>query len=171
MSNKKNNSELRITNYELRTGNSLEGFTLIELILAVSLIVIVSAVSMIGFTQYNDAQQLRNAALNVMLVLQQAKSKAQSQVKPDNIAACVTNRLESYRVQFTSTTYELNVVCASTATLIQSKQLPLGITINPASTAEFNFMILNGSVNQGSVTINRGAAQTTITVDKMGNIK
>jgi prepilin-type N-terminal cleavage/methylation domain-containing protein len=147
------------------------GFTLIELIVALSLVVTVSAISMVGFTQFNNNQKLKNAVFDVSLLLSEAKSKAQTQVKPDNIPACLTDHLESYKVKFSATNYELDVTCGGVSVAVQTKQLPLGMTFDLSGTKEFTFPILAGLVNQGSVTIKGVSSQTTINIDKMGNIK
>jgi Tfp pilus assembly protein FimT len=155
------------------------GFTLIELVVAFSLLVSASVFGMIGFRQYSDSQKIQNAALDVALMLQKARSRAQSQLKPSGIAACQTNTLDGYEVRICGVPtskcngggrYELQVICGSNNGLIEAKQLPATVTFDNSTNPTYFFQVINGSVNSGSILINGGGSLKTIQVSGIGNI-
>lgn len=73
------------------------GFTLLEILIAFSVVGIISAVTIASFGSFSRSQQLQQATNEVAATVKQAKSYAQSQVKPDD---CVGKVLEGYRVEF-----------------------------------------------------------------------
>lgn len=67
----------RNDNFQTRSS----GFTLIELLIVVSIIGILSVLGIAGFREYNEIQILQGATKDVATMLNQAKSRALSQVK------------------------------------------------------------------------------------------
>jgi len=61
--------------------HSSKGFTLIELIVAFSIISIISVVGFASFVTYSRTQAIDNEANQLVSTLNLAKAKAQSQVK------------------------------------------------------------------------------------------
>jgi len=109
-----------------------KGFTLVELLTVVSLMAIVGIISIAGFSSYNQSQAIQTSAENVVTMLNLARSRAQSQIKP---VGCI-GTLQGYRVQVTTPrSYSLYVICDSNSTPIsqQGKVLP--------SNLEFSFGI------------------------------
>jgi type II secretory pathway pseudopilin PulG len=154
------------------------GFTLIEILLVVSLSVTISLVSIIGFTQFNSLQQVNNAASEVTSLLQQAKSHTISQVKPQSVAACNTNSLGGYEVRLCGLpgstcagtgTYNLYVICGG-SNLVKTATLPSGVAFVNGSTTAFTFRILNGSVTPGTIQITGSGKTRTIQVSPIGSI-
>ena len=110
-----------------------KGFTLIELLIAISLMAIVGIISIAGFSSYNQSQVIQTSAESVATMLNLARSRAQSQIKP---VGCV-GTLQGYRVRVTTPrSYSLYVICfdsGSTPISQQGKVLP--------SNLEFSFGI------------------------------
>src|SRR3989344_5909912 len=71
-----------------------QGFTLIEVVIAFSIMAIISLVGIAAFISYNRAQVLNTAASDVVGIFNLAKARSSSQVKP---ASCVGS-LDSYKV-------------------------------------------------------------------------
>lgn len=143
------------------------GFTLVEILLAFTLLIVASTVGIIGYTQFNNSQKFNNAVADVAMMLEKAKSRAQNQVKP---SSC-TGTLSNYVVNFSGDVYTLIVNCPSPITL-ESKQLPTGITFSSA--ANFTFSIMDGAVTftsgVTSVTLTDSSRSKTIEVSPVGII-
>lgn len=123
------------------------GFTLIEFIVVLSIIAILSTLGIVAFVNYSRIQALNAAASDVVTMLQTAKSRAQSQVKP---ALCITPPLVGYTVVIPSTRiYRLEVICgeARNVSPIDEKTLPANINFSFSSLgSSFLFNILTGGV-------------------------
>ncbi len=151
-----------------------KGFTLIELLLVIALSAVIGTFGMVSYMQFNNAQQLENAALDVSLLLQKAKSRAQSQVKPV-VPACssATDTLTGYEVRISaaSRTYELYIVCGTNSGLQETKILPSSVSFDVSSQTPYRFLVLTGAVNAGTIKLNGSSGSKTVTVDTAGNIK
>lgn len=159
----------------------MNGFTVIELLLVFAILASISTVALVGFNQFNTAQQFNNAALDVAAIIQKAKSRAQSQVKPQSVVACQTNPLQGYAVHICgfpgaqcagsgTGIYELHVVCGSTSVMQETKQLPSDITFGNGTNGIISFRILNGSAQPGSIILTKNGNTKTIQVTSVGNI-
>ncbi|HSX40636.1 MAG TPA: prepilin-type N-terminal cleavage/methylation domain-containing protein [Candidatus Saccharimonadales bacterium] len=73
----------RIQNLKFRIEN-LKGFTLIELLIVIAVVGLFSTLGVAAFIQYNHSQALGSATSTVVNMLTTARSRAQSQVKPQN---------------------------------------------------------------------------------------
>ncbi|MBI2622793.1 MAG: prepilin-type N-terminal cleavage/methylation domain-containing protein [Candidatus Levybacteria bacterium] len=133
------------------------GFTLIELIVVVSILAILSTLGIAAFVNYSRTQALNAAALDVVTMLQTAKSRAQSQIKPGGV--CASSPLDGYKVvicpggcpvRATEYGYELNAVCAGNDELIEERILPRGIcfrlcaSLSGRPEQSFFFSVLTG---------------------------
>lgn len=158
-----------------------KGFTLVEIIVASALFITASVIGIAEYRNYAESQVIKNAAYDVSIMLQKAKSRAQTQIKPANIANCQTNSLNGYEVKFCSIPlsqcaapaadrYELHVVCGLTRSLIEFRKLPAGVTITNTSTPSFYFTVIHSTVNTGSVRLNSAGQQKTVQVNGLGHI-
>ncbi len=149
------------------------GFTIVELLLVTLLMIAIGTISVIGYTQFNNTQQLQNTAYDVVLLLQKAKSRAQTQVKPSSVNSCNTNPLSAYEVRIDSVNrkYDLYIICGSSGTWIETKNLPSSITSISSTQPAYTFTILSGAVNPGSVQLNSSTGSKTIVIDANGNIR
>lgn len=130
------------------------GFTLIELIVVVSILTVLSTLGIAAFINYSRTQALNEAVSDVATMLQTAKSRAQSQVKPTS-GACASSPLDGYRVTFSSAspTYKLEVVCGGNTLSppIETKNLPQDIAfVNLTSEIPLLFEVLSGRVKEST---------------------
>ncbi len=157
------------------------GFTLLELLVVFVIIAIISTVSLAAFVSYNKIQTIKSAAFDVISLLQDAKSRTQSQVKP-SIAACNSNTLDGYEVRIcgltgslcnTQNTYELHVRCGNLTSKLSTKTLPANVTFDSATTTstQFIFKVISGGVDgAGSVGITGYNNTLKVTVTQQGAI-
>jgi prepilin-type N-terminal cleavage/methylation domain-containing protein len=109
-----------------------QGFTLIEIIVSVMLILILSGLLVAGYNGYTSTQSITQAAVTLKSNLRSVRTSAISGMKPAN---CDT--LVGYTITFPSaTTYRTSGVCMvggvqqATGTTA-SYQLPPGVTFSP----------------------------------------
>jgi len=154
---------------------SEKGFTLLEIVIVLSVLTILSTVGIASFSSGSKAASVDGALNDVVSTLNLARSRAISQVKP---AEC-EGVLEGYKVIINSkSSYSLNLKCTFSNTSISGypKTLPDNITFNDeAVLTSFFFPILTGSVE-----VEKGGANTisilgygktkSITVDTVGGI-
>lgn len=157
----------------------ISGFTLIELVVASALLTTISIFGVAAYRSYAESQKLQNSALDVSLMLQKAKSRAQTQVKPSNITICQNTGLSGYQVRFCnlpssscsgSGDYELHIVCSGLNRLVESKDLPQSVTFANTTSPVFFFRVLHGSVNTGTIRINANGQHKIIQVSGLGDI-
>ncbi len=166
------NKKKSIGRWKCKIGNLKfrQGFTLVELLVVFSVLVILSSVSIASFSSFNRTQSIQSAALDLSTMLQTAKARAASQYKPPS---CGSSSLSSYVVRVCKLTgstcssngdYELYVSCGAGSSVIAQGKLPKNVFIDDETTTakSISFTLLDGSV--------KGAGDIYIT-DTAGNIK
>src|SRR3989344_8135047 len=90
--------------------SSREGFTLIELIVVISVAAVISVIGIAAFVSYNQTQSLNTTAADIANMFSVAKSRAASGVKP---TPCESQALNGYQISINiaAKTYELNAIC------------------------------------------------------------
>ncbi|MCX6792390.1 MAG: type II secretion system protein [Candidatus Gottesmanbacteria bacterium] len=132
------------------------GFTLIEIIVSITLLLLLSGFFIAGYNRFNDTQKVQQAASTLVRNLQAVRTKAASGNKP---AGCDT--LVGYTVTFTADTYTSRALCRVGAVgEINTYTLPTDVTISAVpSTITFYALDRGASANQ------------TITITDVGNTK
>ena len=147
-----------------------KGFTLIELVFVFTIIGIITVVSFAAYNGFNKSQTLSTAVNDVIALFQAARSKAVSQVKP---TACTNKTLQGYQVTLSiaASTYQLEVVCGGTTTMLEKKTLPSGVTFAASSPTQIRFNVSTGTVaSTATVTINGNSTSKQIRIDPSGNV-
>lgn len=164
--------------FPLHPNTVTAGFTLVELMVAFSLGITISLVGMLGFSQFSDKQQVESATLNVATMLQKARSRARSQVKP-GVGSCATQAMDGYQVRFcdvagsgctTPGQYELLIVCGGLGTVVETKQLPQNIFVTSSTLPSYQFNVITGAAQSGQIIINGNGIDKTITISSNGTI-
>lgn len=162
-----------------RMKQKANGFTLIELIVVFTFSVTLALISITGFTRLSELRKFDNAVQNVVTLFYKAKSRAQTQVKPDTIPSCQVNTLSGYEVSICGLTgspctgvgrYELHIICGTTRTFLEAGQLPSGMTFQSGSIVQFPFSVLSGASGTGSVIVDGYGKTATIQISSVGNI-
>lgn len=162
-----------------------KGFTLIELVVAFSVIAFLSTVGIASFVNYSRSQALAVSAKDLVNALNLAKSRSLSQVLAPS--QCPGQSLIGYEVRLcvpstptclSEGDYELNIACSGNIfSPVETKKLPVNISFdeNQTTTTSFLFPILTGGVNMGGgdgTIVLSGYGQTrTIIVNSSGVIK
>lgn len=160
------------------------GFTLIELVVAFSIIAVLSTIGVAAFLDYSRSQTLQQATNDLITTINAAKSKAIAQIKP-NDARCLPDKvLSGYKVVLNTGQYTLYAVCggfnvpippATDATPITTK-LPKGVSFDSSMTLPMTItfgVLTGGVVGSGSIILDGIGVTTgkTITITPGGLIK
>lgn len=166
---------------------SKNGFTLIEILIVVAIIVIVSTTGFFSFTQFNKGRDLEASFLQLKNDLSEAKSSAISETKPTAYCAAADS-LVGYRISlYTATTpdsYSLDVVCKSLTTAKESfitkksVSLPNGLALTTSISALGSYSGIprilfdtdGQSSNSGSITLTKGGRGKVININTNGTI-
>lgn len=161
------NKKLKAISYRLLANR---GFTLIELLVVIVLISILMLSSINLFISYSKSQTLNTAVADVVSLLNVAKSRAVSQVKPSD---CTGQKLMYYQVYIvpSNSNYILKAACDTSVYSLQTKTLPSNILFTDSSPVLVDFMAATGILNQQkTITISGAGSTKTITIDTIGNI-
>lgn len=156
----------------------MKGFTLLELIVVITITAVLAVGGIAAYIQYSRIQALNSAVSGLNATLQLAKSKAQSQVKPID-GLCSAQTLQGYKVTIDPSTnsYGLSVVCGDSASPIAQqigqwqKVLPNNSCFSCRSSNSFFFRAITGAVEfenpahtTGTISVNAFGAEKTVTV-------
>lgn len=155
------------------------GFTLVELVIVMTIIAILATVSLASLANYSQSQAVKQATYDLQTTMRLAKSYAQSQVKPQSCGASVLN---GYRVDIcglagstcaTTDTYQLSVICGSIATVQTTKKLPQHVSFQQSGTTSVSYifpLLTSGVTGAGSVVLNGFNRTNMVTVSPQGAI-
>lgn len=138
----------------------------------ISITAILGTLGIAGFTNYNQAQVLQASSNEVITMLNLAKSRAQSQIKPS--ALCSSGSLYGYSVVISiPRRYTLYLRCSVGGDIEideQDKFLPTNLSFGANSS--FFFPVQTGGVQaSGQFTISDSDGKTkTITVNSLGGV-
>ena len=107
-------------------------FTLVELLVAMTILAIVGGAGMAGFRSAAQRQSVDAAQGQIMGALTQAQSNAAAGVK--DATACGVTPLVGWRVSFTASSYTVEGVCGSTTFSSKTTQLSSGLTVSTLPT-------------------------------------
>lgn len=151
------------------------GYSLIEIIVAVTIISLVFTFGYAGFREYSRRQLLVSAARSLQGELRLAQGYSLSGKKP---TGCTV--LDGYRVKISATTYSLVAVCAKINEIsINKDDLPIASGVTASATKNiFTFKALGQGTDMGVgtssvITLTQTATgrTQTITVSASGEIK
>lgn len=140
------------------------GFTLIELIVVIFIIILFSGMSIAYFGTFGEEKKLVDEVKRIEATLYLARSKANSADAADP-STCTDFR--GYRVSFVDpSTFDLEKNCGGTYTLIQEHVISQGITISSSTPLRVLFRPLNvGTDLTAPTTITLRNAKTSSCID------
>lgn len=128
--------------------NKKAGFSLMELLVVLSVMAILTTIGLVSFLNYNRTQILTTASRDLRNNLRFAQNKAIVGEKPPD---CTT--LSAYYLVFTSETeYEIHAVCSDIDQKTIAKfKLPQGVKKTAGS--DIHFKIASGGLSGSDITI------------------
>ena len=166
MKNKKNYLSSLTSHFSFQ-----KGFTLIELMVVLSITAVLGTLGIAGFTTYNQIQTLQSATSNVATILNLAKSRAQSQVKLTPLCSS-SETLVGYKVEILAPkNYTLYLRCSGVDRQVveEAKILPSDLSFN-ANTSFFYPIQTGGVQTPGQITIEGYGRSKTIRVNSLGGV-
>lgn len=123
------------------------GFTLIEILVSISIVSLLTGLTIAGYGTFNKKQTVKTAAYQLASNLRLAQQKAISGEKP---SGC-TGNLQSWQINITANNYSQVVVCINPdfSTTINTTVFPTNVT---SSTGTITFSAMTGSVTAGAGT-------------------
>lgn len=161
-----------------------QGFTLIEIVVVLAVLMVIASTSFVGFNRYNQTQRLNSATEDLRNNLNEARSNSLSGF----IFQCTSSQsLYGYKMNVDSaTSYSIYVICQDNTTLVNLGPTPLpnkifnlpsGVTFDSISTpvnTSVTFISVSGVPDTaGTFTfkLNSGGNSKTVTVDPTGVIR
>ncbi|MEK9207685.1 MAG: prepilin-type N-terminal cleavage/methylation domain-containing protein [Patescibacteria group bacterium] len=157
--------------------NVSKGFSLIEIVLVLAIIISISTIGYLSLGKFSKSQNLTYSYTNLLNDLNEAKSNTLSQVKSSKCTAVQT--LVGYEIATSTNFYTTKVVCATnpsdsttyTKTQVKKVTLPNNITINMSPTSSLIFFIPDGTPSVSySATLKSGTQSVSLGVDEQGVI-
>ena len=157
------------------------GFTLIELIIVVTVILVISVVTLLNYNSYTDRQRVKQAGLTLRSDLRLAQTKATSAQKP--FICDETTTLKRYTVTFSDcggigACYEIQPVCTRSGVVVDTDDdrirvfLPSGVRFE-TSYAPISFFPVTGvtDLTNDRLIVLTGAGVTyTVMISTSGSI-
>jgi len=129
---------------------SAEGFTIIELLVTLTIMGVLLGTTLVQYNTYNDRQQVKQAALTIMSDLHQVRSEAVSGKKPQVAGCSDVEPFNGYSVSFTYNSYTVSPRC-NDVDVVEGQVthvLPSGVTFSSVpSPASFMYYSLTRGVS------------------------
>jgi len=144
------------------------GFTIVELLIILSLIALLFTLGMAQYNRFNRSQCLNRAKDELISNLRLAQGKAMAAEKP---SSC-TETLSGHKLKFTDNqNYKIVAVCGEEIDIKTDVAFPDGV-IKQAGPNEIFFKVLNQGIESDVTLTLSGFGETkTITVNTAGEIK
>lgn len=151
--------------------NRDSGYTLIEIMLAIAILVAISTIGFYSLDSFNKSRDISDSYLYLVNTLSEARSSALAEIKP--VTHCAADStLVGYRVSIFPTYYTMNVVCLTTLgvqTSVERKRTTLPPSITLSSTfPTILFDTTGGTINPGVITLTKNGVPKNVTVNSKG---
>lgn len=154
------------------------GFSLIEILVTISLALIISGIGYVSFSKFSSSQALSTVYANFVNDVSEARSDTLSQVKSSTCTS--TQTLVGYRINTAgSGYYRIDILCATdpetpatyTASQLKRVSLPSGTTISMQPGPSMLFYVPNAFLLASfSATVTNSSGSKTLGVTKQGVI-
>lgn len=125
----------------------LPGFSLIELLVVVAIIMVLSGVSLVGYNNFNERQQVVRDAQNLASNLRLAQQWALSGYKPTGWCRVAGQTLLRWEVVVTAAQYTIQGICSSGAASVAKTVAFANVQATVAAT--ISFLPLTGAATAG----------------------
>lgn len=133
------------------------GFTLIEMLVTITVAMLVIGGGLVAYLSFNERQNIIAASNQLQLVLRTAQTKARIGDRP---SSC--DHLQSYSVLIRAGSNQLKTLanCANGSHDVKTDDMPISVTARTSVTPEF--LVLTGGVS--------GAGKITLQAEVMGTL-
>lgn len=147
---------------------SCSGFTVVELLIILSLIALLFTLGVAQYNRFNRSQNLTKAKDELISNLRLAQGKAMAGEKPE---VCMET-LSGHKLKFIDNShYKIVAVCVEEVDIKTDITLPTGVT-KQAGSDEIFFRVLSQGIESDISLILSGFGETkTITINTAGEIK
>jgi len=144
-----------------------KGFTFIELIVVVAILMVLSLGVIVNYNSYTDREHVRQSGLTLKSDLRLTLSKVNSGVKYET---CQT--LESYDISFSTSSYTITPRCSNGVDASTTVNLPKDVTFQPVpSTIRLLPLSVGTDLLADTIITLTGISSTyTITISPSGTI-
>jgi len=147
-----------------------KGFTLVELLIAMSILVTLLGAGLASFNSFNRRERLKQTALTLKSTLRLAQTKAISVEKPTS--GCTD--FVGMRIRFTVNSYSMEHECSPEGIVGDADTITFsgGIVFSPVP-SDFTFMTQTNTINidsPASLTIINGSETYNLTVSPNGSV-
>ncbi len=147
---------------------SCPGYTLIELLVTITIITLLFSIGMAQYNRFNRRQILVKAKDELVSNLRLAQSKSLAAEKP---VAC-TDILTGHKIKFINNqNYKIVAVCGDEVDLKTDIVLPTEVTKQAGPDEVFFRVLSQGSPTDVTLTLSGFGETQTITITKAGEIK
>jgi prepilin-type N-terminal cleavage/methylation domain-containing protein len=161
---------------------SSKGFTLVELIVVVSIIMIFSGMSFAYYNSFTSSKKVEKEAQQLLDILQSARQRAitgENASEGGTYICSMANPFAGYRVDIISggTSYTLSVLCGAIPHTLSTLRVDHSLTVGILGTANVTFAAATGLSNSDEsnptrVTINQNAVcQKAVQVSASGLVE
>ncbi len=161
---------------------SLKGFTLIEILISMAVILLLSVGSLVGFNQFSKRQSLNISSDALRNSLNEAKAKSQAQVIVTSDCRRSGRVLVGYQIRFNTSTdpdsYTLEEVCTSGAAelfaVVKTVSLSKDVNFSSPPATPIRFLLHPGTINSAStvnINLRSGSRTHIIQVDTAGIVR
>lgn len=152
------------------------GFTLLEVLVAATVISLLSGISLVGYNRFQERQQLVAAKEQLRNDLRQAQQKALAGEKPAGWCNGAGQNLTGWRLVFTSATiYEIRGLCSSGAAVTDRSVTLTGNAQKIAGAGQIDFAPVTGAAANASFTLQTNTAsgnwRATVSITNAGLIE
>lgn len=131
--------------------NNRSGYTLIEILVGITIVGIVFLSGYVAFREFSRRQAIRSASRQIIADMRLAQAQAFAGKKPDTSVCNSPNVLQGYNFRVTSTTsYEVTVQCSGGTDIIKTADLPSIVTLQAPAQNPMLFKILGQGTNFGA---------------------
>ena len=150
--------------------SKFRGFTLVELLVVITLLSTMGLSSIFVFSSYSKSQAIKTGTADFLDLVNKARARAISQVKPSD---CGVRSLEGYEiwVPVPGTYSRLSVRCGGIYYILERRNLPPNVTFATGTTSTTFFNIATGNIAAARTYIITGSGNTkTVKIDTIGNV-
>jgi prepilin-type N-terminal cleavage/methylation domain-containing protein len=153
----------------MRRTHITHGFTLIEILVSVTLLLVLSGLMIANYNGFNDAQVVKQAASSMRSNMQAARTRAASGVKP---TPC--DQLVGYQVDFTASTYKVSALCVVSGSeqLVgdTTYTLPTGVTFAEVPLSTIFYALNRGASVSQTITLSGNDKTASVFIRESGAI-